>query len=155
MRRVRVYHILTLFCLWATGAAAVLMAVALALSHAFEAGAAALCAGAFFVPGLLFLRHWRRLYVRDLALIRVAKVADEVGVADGKALAKELDVPEADVTKILQTAIREGHLQGQVDEKGRFVSATTPRCAACGAAVPRGAAKSACPSCGASMAGGS
>ncbi len=154
MRRVRVYRILTLFSLWAAGAAIVLMAVALVLDHVAEAAAAVLCATAFFVPGLLFLRYWRQLYARDLALARAAKLADEAGVTDGKRLGIQLKVPEADATKILAIAIREGHLKGEMDPKGRFVSATTPRCPACGAAAPRSAGRGTCPSCGAAMAGG-
>ncbi|HYM39793.1 MAG TPA: hypothetical protein VEY12_06590 [Thermoplasmata archaeon] len=154
MRQVRLYRILTAFCLWAAGAAAVLMAVALALSRVFEASAAALCAAVFFVPGLLFLRQWRRLHVRELALAHAAKLADDAGVTDGRSLAKELDVPEADATKILRTAVREGHLHGEVDASGRFVSATAPRCPACGSAVPRTALGKACPSCGAAVPGG-
>lgn len=154
MRRARLYRILTLVCLWAAGAAVVLMAVALALGHIFEASAAALCAAVFFVPGLLFLRYWRRLYVRDVALAHAAKLADEAGVMDGKALGAQLDVPEEDATKILKTAIREGHLRGEVDARGRFVSMSAPHCLACSAAVPRTAVPGPCPSCGAAMAGG-
>lgn len=154
MRRLRLYRLLTLCCLWASGATAVLMAVAFALSRAFEAGAAALCAAVFFVPGILFLRHWRRLYVRDLALAQAANLAEKAGVTDGKALGTQLEVPQEDATKILQTAIREGHLRGEMDKRGRFVSATAPRCPACGAAVPRTASRGPCPSCGAAMAGG-
>lgn len=130
------------------------MAVALALNHAPEAGAAALCAGVFFVPGFLFLRYWRQLFVRDLALAHAAKLADDAGVMDGKSLGSALTVPEDDATKILATAIREGLLQGELDSKGRFVSATAPRCPSCGAAAPRNAGRGACPSCGRPMTGG-
>lgn len=123
--------------------------VALVLAHAAEAGAAALCAAVLFIPGLLFLREWRRLYVRDLALVHAAQLAEEEGVTDGKALGERLHVPEADAAKILRIAIREGRLWGEVDDKGRFVSGTAPRCAACGAAVPRASVPGPCPSCGA------
>lgn len=128
--------------------------VALALSHAFEAGAAGLCAGVFVLPGLLFLREWRRLVARDLALAHVAQVADKEGVADAKTLAKRLDVPEADAAKMIQIAIREGHAKGTVDDAGRYVSAAARRCPTCGRAVPRSAAASRCPDCGAALAGG-
>ena len=154
MRRVRAYRILTLFTLWAAGAALVLMAVALVLGHVAEAAAAALCAAVFFVPGLLFLRYWRQLYARDLALAHAANLADQAGVTDGKRLGAQLEVPEEDATKILAIAIREGHLSGEMDAKGRFVSATTPRCPSCRAAVPRSAVNGTCPSCGATLAGG-
>ncbi len=154
MRRIRLYRILTLFCLWAAGAAAALMVAAFALSRLFEASAAALCAAVFFVPGLLFLRYWRRLYVRDLALAHAAKVAEEAGVTDGKALGAQLDVSEEDATRILRTAIREGQFHGERDKKGRFVAATAPRCPTCGAAVPRITKPGVCPSCGAAIPGG-
>ncbi len=154
MRQVRLYRILTLVCLWAAGAAAVLMAVALVLNHVAEGAAAALCAAVFFVPGFLFLRYWRRLYARDLALAHAAKLADEAGVTDGRQLGEQLQVSEDDAKKILTIAIREGHLQGALDSNGRFVSATTPRCPSCGAAAPRGAGRGKCPSCGAAMVGG-
>jgi len=112
------------------------------------------CAAAFAVPGFLFLRYWRQLYVRDVALAHAAKLADEAGITDGKKLGDALNVPEEDATKILATALREGHLLGAMDSKGRFVSATAPRCPSCGAAAPRSASRGACPSCGAAMTGG-
>ena len=154
MRRLTLYRGLTLFCLWAAGAAAVLAAVAFALSHAFEGSAAALCAASFLIPGLLFLRYWRGLVARDLALVHVAKVADEEGVADARTLGKRLDVPEADAAKIIRIAVREGHANGTVDDAGRYVSATAPHCPKCGRALPRAATKGRCDLCGASVSGG-
>ncbi len=154
MRRVSLYRALTLFCFWATGATAVLAAVAFGLDRLFEMTAAALCAAIFFVPGLVFLRHWRRLYVRDLALAHAAKLAEEAGVVDAKTLAEKLDVPEADATKILQLAIREGLAKGEVDDRGGFVSVTAPRCTRCGKALPRSARGGPCPACGAAVPGG-
>ncbi len=155
MRRARFYRWITLFCLAAAGAAGLLMLVGFGLGHAFEGAAAGICAAAFLVPGLLFLNQWRRLASRDLALAHAAKLADEAGVTDGRALAKQLDVSEEDASKILQTALREGVLQGEIDPRGRFVSTTAPRCASCGAALPRSATHGPCPSCGASVTGGS
>lgn len=154
MRRVSLYRFLTLICLGATATALALSGIALGLAHAFEASAAALCAAVFFVPGLLFLRYWRQLGSRDLALAHVARVAEEAGVADAKALAEALHVPEADAAKILRIAIREGRLRGEVDAQGRFVAATAPRCAACGTPVPRRLVRDPCPSCGKPLAGG-
>jgi hypothetical protein len=154
LRRVRFYRILTLFCLWAAGAALVLAAVAFVLAHGSEAAAALLCSAVFFVPGFLFLRYWRRLYARDLALAHAAKLADEAGITDGKRLGSQLHVPEGDAAKILATALREGHLQGEMDAKGQFVSATAPRCPSCGEAAPRAASRNTCPSCGRPMARG-
>ncbi len=154
MRRITAYRFLTLFCLGVTVVAIALAAVAASLAHAFEAGAAALCAGVFFVPGLLFLRYWRRLGSRELALAHVANLAEGAGVAESRALGEQLEIPEADTTKILQTAIREGHLRGEVDASGRFVAASAPRCPACGTAVPRTAGAGLCPSCGKPLPGG-
>ncbi len=154
MRRTSLYRFLTFFSLGGAATAGLLAAVALGLAHAFEAGAAALCALVFFIPGLLFLRYWQRLASRDLALDHVAAVAEKAGVADAKALAQELDVPEADAAKIIQIAIREGRLKGTVDASGRFVAASAPRCAACGVAIPRTVDHGACPSCGQPAAGG-
>lgn len=154
MRRVSLYRILTLFALWAAGAAAVLAVVALVLGSLFEMAAAALCAGVFFIPGLVFLRYWRRLYVRDLALMHAAKVAEEAGVVDAKTLGARLDVPPADATKILQLAIREGYAHGTVDDQGGFVAASATRCTKCGKALPRMARGGACPACGTAVPGG-
>lgn len=154
MQRLALYRRLTLLCLWAAGAAAVLTAVAVVLSRLFEATAAGLCAAVFFVPGLLFLRYYRRLYVRDLALAHAGKIAEEAGVVDAKTLSRKLDVPEADATKILQLAIHEGLAKGAVDTDGGFVSATAPRCPACGKALPRASRGAPCPACGAAVPGG-
>ena len=154
MRRISRYRILTVFCLGAAATALGLAAVALGLAHAFEAGAAALCGAAFFVPGFLFLRQWRLLGSRELALGHVAQLAEERGVADAKALARTLGVPEADALKVVGIAIREGKLRGVIDARGVFVAASAPRCVACGAPVPRNVAPGPCPSCGQPMAGG-
>lgn len=154
MRRVSLYRSLTLLCFWAAGAAAVLTAVAFGLGRLFESSAAALCAALFFVPGLVFLRYWRRLYVRDLALAHAAQLAEDAGVVDAKTLAKQLDVAEADATKILQLAIREGLAAGKVDDRGGFVSATAPLCPNCGKALPRSARGGPCPACGTAVPGG-
>lgn len=154
MRRTSLYRFLTFFSLGAAATAAVLAAVALGLSHGFEASAAGFCALVFVVPGILFLRYWQRLASRDLALAHVAAVAEKAGVADARRLGKELDVPEADAAKIVKIAIQEGRLRGEVDDAGRFVATTAPRCAACGVAVPRTPGPGACPSCGQPIPGG-
>ena len=154
MRRPAVYRLLTLLCLGAAAAALVLSAAALVLAHAFEATAAALCAATFFIPGVLFLRYWRRLYARELALAHAAALVEAEGVTDSRALGEQLHVPAADAAKILRTAIREGHVVGEIDAREVFVAASAPRCPACGKAMPRRAAARTCPSCGASFAGG-
>ncbi len=143
-----------MICLWAAGAATVLVGVAFALGHVPEGAAALLCAAVFFIPGLLFLGYWRQLYVRDIALAHAAKLADDAGITDSRTLGSELKVPEQDARRILTTAIREGLLQGELDAEGRFVSATAPRCPSCGAAAARSAGRGPCPSCGAAMTGG-
>ena len=154
MRRITAYRFLTLFCLGIAVAALVLAAVAMGLAHAFEAGAAAVCALAFFVPGLLFLRHWQRLGSRDLALAHVAGLAEAEGVVDAKTLAEKVGVAEADAAKILRIALREGRLRGEMDASDRFVAASTPRCAACGRPVPRSVGRGPCPACGRPATGG-
>lgn len=113
-----------------------------------------MCALVFFIPGLLFLRHWQRLGSRDLALVHVAGLAEAEGVVDAKTLAQRLGVPEADAAKIVRIAIREGRLRGEMDASGRFVAANAPRCAACGKPVPRSVGPGACPACGKPAAGG-
>lgn len=154
MRRTTGYRLLTLLCLGAAAVAGSLAAVALGLAHAFEAGAAALCAGVFFVPGLLFLRHWRRLAARDLALTHVAGLAEKAGVTDAKTLGQTLGLPEADASKIVRIALREGRLQGEINAAGVFVAASAPRCPACGQAVARSSGTGPCPSCGRPIVGG-
>lgn len=154
MRRLSAYRLLTVLTLGAGLTAGVLAVVALGLAHPFEAGAAALCAGVFFVPGLLFLRFWRQLESRELALAHVARLAEERGVAETKILAAELKIPEADAAKILRIAIREGKLRGTIDDGGRFSAESAPRCAACGTAVPRALEGRACPACGKIIPGG-
>lgn len=153
MRRLSLYRGLTLFSLWAAGAAAVLALVALVLSRSFEASAAALCAVVFVLPGLLFLRYWRTLSARDLALVHAAKIAEELGVADAATLGKRLDITEADADKIIRIAIGEGHATGTIEEDGRYVSVSAPRCPKCGRALPRAAVPGRCDRCGAAVPG--
>lgn len=154
MRRVSAYRFLTVVCLGAAITAVALAGVALGLAHTFEAGAAAVCALVFFIPGLLFLRQWQRLGSRELALAHVAGLAEAEGVVDAKTLAEKLSVPEADAAKIVRIAIREGRLQGEMDASDRFVASSAPRCAACGQPVPRSLGHGTCPACGHSAAGG-
>ncbi len=154
MRRTSAYRLLALGCLGVAATAAVLAVVALGLAHGFEAGAAALCALVFVIPGLLFLRYWGQLASRDLALAHVARLAEQAGVTDARSLGTALDVPEADAAKIVRIALREGRLQGEMDPRGRFVAASAPRCPACGAAYPRAAGSGTCPACGRPVPGG-
>ncbi len=125
--------------------------IALSLSQGFAAVAAGLCAALFFIPGLFFLNHTRRLYQRDVALAYTAQLAESKGVADAEAMAKELHVSRKDVEPILRKAISEGHLRGEIDPAGRFVSASAPRCPLCQAPLARDKIASACPECGAPL----
>lgn len=129
----------------ATGA--ILSIVGLALARADAAGAAAICAVVFFVPGLAFLNHSRRLRARDAALLHVAGLVRDAGVVDADGIAEALDVPREDAARILRTAASEGHLRGRLDG-GRFVAADAPRCGSCDEPVPRRAFGGPCPRCG-------
>lgn len=153
MRRRTFYRLLAFLSLGVSGGALLLAIVALALAHVFEAGAAAVCSAVFFIPGLLFLNHWRQLYVRDLALAHAGAVAEAEGVTDGKAMSETLKIPREDAEKILRRAIQEGHVTGEIDATGRFISSSAPRCPVCGKPMPR-SASGACPSCGAPLARG-
>lgn len=132
----------------------ILAVIALSLSQGFAAGAAGLCAVLFFVPGLFFLNHTRRLYLRDVALAHAAQLADSKGVTDVETTAKELDLPRKDAELILRKAIDEGLLRGDLDTAGRFVATSAPRCPSCKAPLARDKATGVCPRCGASLAGG-
>ncbi len=154
MRPRGLYRSLTILSLCLSAGALLLAAAAVTFARPFEASAAALCSAVFFVPGLLFLNHWRRLRSRDLALAHAGSVADAEGVIDSAALGERLKVPKEDAGKILRTAIREGHAKGDMDAAGRYVSSTALRCPRCGTPVARNLAGGACPSCGAPLAGG-
>ena len=154
MRRETVWRGLTAVSLGVAVVMAVLGMLALVLSQALAAAAAGLCAVMFFVPGLFFLNYARRLAARDLALAHVAKLAEDRGVTDAEAMGKELEMPTKDAERILRKAIEEGHLAGELDAAGRFVSARAPRCPSCSAPHARNAAGSACPRCGATLPGG-
>lgn len=151
MRRQTLWRGFTAFSLGVAGVMALLALVAASLSQGFAAGAAGLCALLFFVPGLFFLNHTRRLYARDLALAHAAKLADEKGVTDAEAMAKELDVSRKDAERILRKAIAEGYLRGELDAAGHFASASAPRCPSCRSPQGRDAAGTVCPSCGATL----
>ncbi|HEY7587203.1 MAG TPA: hypothetical protein VIB49_00425 [Thermoplasmata archaeon] len=151
MRRRLWYRGLALFALVTSGTMALLAIIALGLSQALAAGAATLCAIVFFVPGLYFLNHARRLLLKDVALAHAGRFAESRGVIDAEALGKELGVPAADAAKILLKAIREGYAKGEMSEAGSFVAASAPRCASCGAPVSREPQPEKCPSCGAAF----
>lgn len=120
----------------AAGAAALAIVGALA-GQPTGAGAAALCAAAFLVPGLAFFNYSRRLRMRDAALDHVAVLAKEARVLDMDRLASHLGVSRADAEKILRRAVAEGHLLGRFDREDRFVPDGSA-CRACGAVLDRG-----------------
>ncbi len=154
MRRRTVWRVLCLFSLSVAGTMAILALIALGLSQPPASAAAALCAAAFFIPGLFFLNYSRRLQLRDMALAHAAQLADSHGVTDATAVAKELDVRAKDAEAILRRAIDEGFLRGTIDAKGRFVSVNAARCPACQEPLAKDAGVRACPRCGATVPGG-
>lgn len=130
-------------------AAAVLALVGLAISQPQGAGAAAVCAAAFFVPGLAFFNYARRLRLREVALMHVAEFVEARGAVDADDIAEKLSVPRGDAEKILQRAVAEDRVRGAFDDRGRFVSERAKRCGSCSTPVPMAA--DACPSCGAAV----
>lgn len=134
----------------ATGAG-LLAGIGIATAQGAAAGAAALCAAAFFVPGLAFANYARTLRLRDEALEHVASLARDAGTIDIERLADELQVPKADAERILRKAVAEGRLGGRFHGDGRFVVDEDPRCPACGREAP--STRGTCASCGASLGG--
>lgn len=126
MRRRTFYEILSIATLTIAAAAAILAVAGAALQQALGATAAALCAGLFLVPGLYFFAYQRRLRIRDLALEHVATFAVARGTMEVRDLAEELKVSREDADRFLRTAVREGHLHGSFDERGRFVAESAP-----------------------------
>lgn len=147
------YTGLAAFAMAVSGAAGILAVAGLLLAQGGSAGAAALCAAAFFVPGLAFYNYARKLQLRDAALVHVAGLAREAGVIGTDRIARVLGVGVEDAEKIVGRAIGEGHLKGKLDERGRFVAEDAPRCEACGEPVPRDAVPAACPRCGRALRG--
>jgi hypothetical protein len=149
VRRRSLYRNLALVCLVLAVSMAALAAIAVVLGQALSAGAAALCAGALAVPGLIFLNQSYRLFIRNIALGHVSSMVEREGGTDVGALANELGVPEADAKRILQKAIKEGYVNGEIDGQGRFVSADSVRCPNCGKRRPKTLKAEFCDGCGA------
>lgn len=118
------------------------------LGATFAAGASALCAVLFAVPGLLFLGRIRQIRAREAALAYVGDVGGRRGVLDPAELAEEFDIPAQDAAKILKKAVLEGYATGDVDDRGTFVASTAPRCPSCGRGLSRDS-RGSCPVCGA------
>ncbi len=107
------------------GGSAILAVAGAALQQTLSVTAASLCAAVFLIPGLFFFAYQRRFRARDLALDHVAAFARARGTVDLRDLADELHVSREDAEKVLRTAVREGHLRGTFDDRGRFVAATS------------------------------
>ena len=116
------YEFLGRFSLAATLLASVLALAAIVLSQPASAGAAALCAGTFGIPGILFLLEARHGRTREAALLHIEGLVREKGLADAGGLAAELGISRENAEKILQRAIREGYLAGS-PESGRLLPA--------------------------------
>ena len=124
MNRRTLYELLATSSLAIAGVGGILAAAGAVLQQVISVAAATLCALVFVVPGLYFLAYARRLKARDLALAHAAAYATARGTLDVKDLAAELSVSGEVAAKILRTAVREGHLRGRFDERGRFVAET-------------------------------
>ncbi len=122
MKRQTWYDLVATIALAIAGAAGTLAAVGAALLRPLSAAAAALCAIVFLIPGLYILAYARRLRARDVALAHAAAFAASHGALDVMDLAAELSVSKDDAERILRTAVREGHLHGRFDDRGRFVA---------------------------------
>ncbi len=124
MNRRTWYDLLATVSLAVAGVGAIFAAAGAVLQEGISVAAATLCTLAFLVPGLYFLAYARRLNARDLALAHAAAYATARGTLDVNDLATELSVSGEVAARILRTAVREGHLRGRFDERGRFVAET-------------------------------
>jgi len=118
------YDLLGTVSLALAGVGGILAAAGAVLQQLIGVAAATLCAFLFLIPGLYFLGYARRLKARDLALAHAAAYATARGTLDLQDLAAELSVSREVAMNILRTAVREGHLRGRFDERGRFVAET-------------------------------
>jgi len=118
------YDLLGTVSLALAGVGGILAAAGAVLQQLISVAAATLCAFLFLIPGLYFLGYARRLKARDLALAHAAAYAAARGTLDLQDLAAELSVTREVAMNILRTAVREGHLRGRFDERGRFVAET-------------------------------
>ena len=122
MKRQTWYDLVAAVALAVGSVAGILAAVGAALIQPLSTAAAALCAILFLIPGLYILGYARGLRARDVALAHTATFAISRGAFDLQDLASELSVSKDDAEKILQTAVREGHLRGRFDDRGRFIT---------------------------------
>lgn len=121
MRRQTWYYLLGGTTLGVAATAATLAVAAAVLHEALSVAAGLLCSAVFLVPGLFLLAYARRFRARELALAHTASFASARRVLEVPELAAELKVSNAVAEKVLQTAVREGHIRGTFDPEGRFV----------------------------------
>jgi len=122
VNRRTLYEVLATITLAVAGVSGILAGAGAVLQQVISVAAATLCAFVFLVPGLYFLAYARRLRFRDLALAHAAAYAVTRGTLEVSDLAAELSVSGEVAARILRTAVREGHLRGRFDERGRFVA---------------------------------
>jgi len=122
VNRRTLYEVLATISLAVAGVSGILAGAGAVLQQVISVAAATLCAFVFLVPGLYFLAYARRLGSRDLALAHAAAYAVTRGTLEVNDLAAELSVSDEVAARILGTAVREGHLRGRFDERGRFVA---------------------------------
>jgi hypothetical protein len=122
VNRRTLYEVLATISLAVAGVSGILAGAGAVLQQVISVAAATLCAFVFLVPGLYFLAYARRLGSRDLALAHAAAYAVTHGTLELSDLAAELSVSGDVAARILRTAVREGHLRGHFDERGRFVA---------------------------------
>jgi hypothetical protein len=122
VNRRTLYEVLATTSLAVAGVSGILAGAGAVLQQIVSVAAATLCAFVFLVPGLYFLAYARRLGSRDLALAHAAAYAVTRGTLELSDLAAELSVSGDVAARILRTAVREGHLRGRFDERGRFVA---------------------------------
>lgn len=120
MRPLVLYRILAGFALAAAGTAFALAMLALGLDRASSAGAAALCGGVFLAPGIVLWVQCRRLQAREAALLHVASLVRDRDLKDADGIAGALGVLPGDALRILRAAVREGYVDGHVDDSGRI-----------------------------------
>ena len=122
MNRRTLYEVLATTSLALAVVGGILAGAGAVLQQVISVAAATLCAIVFLVPGLYFLAYSRRLRSRDLALAHAAAYAVTRGTLEVTDLAAELSVSNEVAARILRTAVREGHLRGRFDDRGRFVA---------------------------------
>lgn len=149
MRAASWYVWIGILALSGAAVAGVLAFVAVALANPQAVGASALCAAVFLLPGLIFLSRARYLRARESALAQVAALAESRGVVEISGLGEELGISAEDAERLLRLAMRHHGLRGSIDDRGRFVAATAPRCPSCGAPRGRSDRAAPCAACGA------